>query len=85
MLGLPFFKSREREAVAGLRDEAIHLGTSVRFIEDMLRNPVKRDSAGRFVSTRPDTRKQLADFCASLTVDERAAALSRGARKGRTG
>lgn len=78
-------KPYEREAVAGLRDEVIHLGTSVRFIEDMLRNPVKRDSAGRFVSTRPDTRKQLADFCASLTPDERAAALSRGARKGRTG
>lgn len=74
-------KPREREVVAGLRDQIIELGTHVRFLEADRLPPQPRDAAGRFVSKRDLMRQQMADACAKLTPEQRAAARNRALSK----
>jgi hypothetical protein len=70
-------KPREREMVAGLRDQIIELGTHVRFLEADRLPPQPRDAAGRFVSKYEIRRKQMADACSKLTPEQREAAKAR--------
>lgn len=73
-LHLPFFhrQPREREVVAGLRDQIIEI---VRFFEADRLAP--RDDAGRFVSKRELLRQKMADACSHLTPEQREAAKAR--------
>ena len=70
-------KPREREIVAGLRDQIIELGTHVRFLEADRLVPQPRDDAGRFVSKRELLRQKMADACSHLTPEQREAAKAR--------
>jgi hypothetical protein len=76
-----FFVSRDREAVAALRDQVIELGTHVRFLEADRLKPQPRDEAGRYVSTKPDTTAKLKRLCSLLTDKQRAEARERGGRR----
>lgn len=68
---------REREVVAGLRDQIIEIGTHVRFLEADRLAPQPRDDAGRFVSKRDLLRQKMADACSHMTPEQREAAKAR--------
>lgn len=54
-----FRKPAHTEAIAGLRDQIIELGTHVRFLEADRLTPQPRGKDGRFASTKPDRRAEL--------------------------
>lgn len=80
----PFF-ARNRDETAELRDRLIVAETRALLLEDIVQHvrppEPPRDPGGRFVSTRPDRRAELAAFVDGLKLsdDERAAARLRAA------
>jgi hypothetical protein len=62
---------RDREVIAGLRDQIIEIGTHVRFLEADKPVPQPRDEAGRFVSRRDIIRKQLEAYRSATTPEQR--------------
>lgn len=78
-----FRKPAHTEAIAGLRDEVIALGTHVRFLVADQQKPQPRDTGGRFVTSKPDTKAMLERLVSKLDDKERRAAIAAGADRGR--
>jgi len=84
-MNFPFFRLKPDriDVLAGLRDQIIELGTTVRFLEADKRDPQPRDEAGRYVSKVEITRQRLARIVSRLTPEEAQSARMRGMGGGR--
>ena len=79
-MNFPFFRLKpdQIDELAALRDRALVAETKVVLLEDIVQHRVpKRDPAGRFASTKPDTKAMLTRLFKDLTAKEREAAKVR--------